>query len=167
MESRAIGWRHICNGKISQHWLEHQGNTKTSSGKVRMDYIWGASIVETCLQMMIDLWEMRNEEVHGKDKATKQQKRKDKAAIAVRALHNLQEQARPSDSFLFYSDVEEEIEHATAAKLKGFIILKIRPIRNSIRKWAKRSTSKVKSIIEWIKTGGKNNRAALERLEKR
>ena len=48
-----------------------------------MDYIWGASIVETCLRMMIDLWEMRNEEVHGKDKATKQQKRKDKAAIGV------------------------------------------------------------------------------------
>jgi len=46
--------------------------TKTSSGKVRMDYIWGASIVETCLRMMIDLWEMRNEEVHGKEEATKQ-----------------------------------------------------------------------------------------------
>mmetsp|Transcript_18527 Transcript_18527/g.20383 ORF Transcript_18527/g.20383 Transcript_18527/m.20383 type:complete len:113 (+) Transcript_18527:118-456(+) len=68
----AIGWRQICNGRISRHWLEHQGNTKTSSGKVRMDYIWGASIVETCLRMMIDLWEMRNEEVHGKEEATKQ-----------------------------------------------------------------------------------------------
>ena len=32
-----------------------------------MDYIWGASIVKTYLQMMIDLWEMRNEEVHGKE----------------------------------------------------------------------------------------------------
>ena len=27
--------------------------------------------------------------------------------------------------------------------------------------------SKVKSIVEWIKTGGKNNREVLERLEKR
>ena len=27
----------------------------------------GASIIETCLQMMIDLWEMRNEEVQGKE----------------------------------------------------------------------------------------------------
>ena len=48
-----------------------------------MDYIWGASIVETCLQMMVDLWEIRNKEVHGKDKAMKQQKRKAKAAISV------------------------------------------------------------------------------------
>ena len=25
----AIGWRQIFNGRISRHWLEHQGNTKT------------------------------------------------------------------------------------------------------------------------------------------
>ena len=30
-----------------------------------MDYIWGTSIVEAYLQMMIDLWELRNEEVQG------------------------------------------------------------------------------------------------------
>ena len=42
-----------------------------------MDYIWGASMVDTCLQMMIDLWEMRNKDVHyGKEEATKQHRRK-------------------------------------------------------------------------------------------
>ena len=45
----AIGWKQVFNGRILTLWLEHQGNTKTSSGQVRMDYIWGASIVETCL----------------------------------------------------------------------------------------------------------------------
>ena len=29
----AIGWGQISNGRISRHWLKHQGNTKTSSGK--------------------------------------------------------------------------------------------------------------------------------------
>ena len=51
----AMGWRQVFNGRISKLWLEHQGNTKISSGKVRMDYIWGASVVETCLRMMVDL----------------------------------------------------------------------------------------------------------------
>ena len=46
-----------------------------SSGRVRMDYIWGSSIVETCLRIMIDLWELRNEEVHRKKEVTKQQKK--------------------------------------------------------------------------------------------
>ena len=132
-----------------------------------MDYIWGASIVETCVRMMIDLWELRNEEVHGKEEATKQQKRKGKAAISVQALYDLQEIARTSDSFLFYHDVEEEIEHATTAKMEGFIAMKPRPIHNSVSKWAKQAKSKIKSIVEWIKTGRKNNRAVIERVEKR
>ena len=46
--------------------------------------------------MMIDLWEMRNKDVHGKEEVTKQQKRKAKAAISVRALYKLKEIARPS-----------------------------------------------------------------------
>ena len=33
--------------------------------------------------MMIELWEIRNEEVHGKEEAVKQQKRKAKAVISV------------------------------------------------------------------------------------
>ena len=61
-----------------------------------------------------------------------QQKRKAKAAVSVRALDELQDQARPSNAFLFYQDVEEEIENATAAKLEGFIAMKTRPITNSV-----------------------------------
>ena len=66
-----------------------------------MDYIWGVSIVETCLRMMIDLWELTNGEVYGKEEATKQQKRKAKAAINVRALYDLEEITPPGDPFLF------------------------------------------------------------------
>ena len=73
-----IGWRHFFNGRISKLWLEHQGNTITSKGRLRMDYIRGTSIVETCLRMMMYLWEMRKEEVYGKEEVTKQQKRKEK-----------------------------------------------------------------------------------------
>ena len=141
---------------ISKQWLEHQGNTKISSGKVWMDYIWGALIGETCLQMMIDLWAIRNEDVHSKEEATIQQKRKDKAAITVQAQHKLEEQACPSDSIQFYSDVEEAIKQAIAATLlERFSAIKTRPIHNSVRKWAERSTDKVKLIVDWIKTGGR------------
>ena len=48
-----------------------------------MDYIWGILIVETCLQMMIDIQDIKNKELHGKEEAAKQQKRKAKAAISV------------------------------------------------------------------------------------
>ena len=82
---------------------------------------------------MIDLWEMRKEEVYGKEEVTKQQKRKEKAAISVRELHNLQEIAHPSNVKLFYTDVEKEIETGTAATLEGFVAMKTRPIHNSVK----------------------------------
>ena len=116
---------------------------------------------------MINLWELKNEDVHGKEEATKQQKRKTKAVISVRALHKLEEISRPSDSILFYQDVEKEIEQGTAMKLEGFITMKTRPIHSSVKKWAKRAKSGTKSIIGWIRTGGKKNREIIARAKKR
>ena len=110
---------------------------------------------------------MRNEEVHGKEEATKLQKRKAKEAISARTLHKLEEIACPSDSFLFYQDVEKEIEQAIAVKLEGFITMKMRPIHNSVKEWTKRAISVVKLVVGWIKTGGENNREIIERVEKR
>ena len=98
-----------------------------------MDYIWGANIVETCLQMMIDLWEMRKEEVYGKEEGTKQQIRKEKAATRVRELHKLQETACPSNAKLFYADMDRQIETSTAATLEGFVAMKTKSIHNSVK----------------------------------
>ena len=118
--------------------------------------------------MMIELWEIRNEEVHGKNQAaTKQQKRKAKVAISVPALYHM---ICRRNHFLvinsIYPDLENEIEYATAAKLDRFIAMKTRPIHNSISKLAIQATNKVKGIVEWIKTRRKNNRAVLEILDK-
>ena len=67
---KKIQWKHILSlARVPRKY-------KKILGQVQMDYIWGASIVETCFQVMIDLWEMRNEEVHGKEEITIQQKRR-------------------------------------------------------------------------------------------
>ena len=82
-------------------------------------------------------------------------------------LHKLEEQARPSDSNLFYQDVEATIKLATATTLEAFIAMKTRAINNSVSEWAKRSTGKCKSIIDWIRVRGKNNTESIDRIEKR
>ena len=105
--------------------------------------------------------------VYGKEEVTKQQKRKEKAAISVRELHNLQEIARPSDAKLFYADVKKGIETATAATLEGFVAMKTRPIHNSVKQWADRALIGVKSVIGWFRIGGKMNRKIKERTENR
>ena len=110
---------------------------------------------------------MRKEAVQGKEEVTKQQKRKEKASVSVQDLHKLREIAHPSVSMLFYQDVEKGIEQGTAAKLEGFVAMKTRPIHNSVKKWADRAISCAKSVVGWIRTGGKKNKEIIERTENR
>ena len=63
--------------------------------------------------------------------------------------------------------MEETIERVPAATVEAFIAMKTKAINNSVREWAKRSTEKCKSIVDWIRIKGKNNTEAIERLEKR
>jgi hypothetical protein len=62
-----IGWRHISAGCLSQEWLLLQElSTTTTKIRKRHSSVWGASIVEVLLFQFIKLWELQNEEVHGK-----------------------------------------------------------------------------------------------------
>ena len=72
-----------------------------------------------------------------KRRSNKAAKEETQGSYQCQTLRDLQEIARPSDSFLFYLDVEEEINHVTVAKLEGSIAMKTRPIHNSVSKWAK------------------------------
>ena len=82
-------------------------------------------------------------------------------------MHKLQEIAWMSDTMLFYEDVEKEMKCGTAATLEGFVAMKTRPIHNSVKKWADRAISGAKSVVGWIKTGGKKNREIIEITENR
>ena len=85
----------------------------------------------------------------------------------MRDLQKLQETARPSYSMLFYQNVEKEIEKGTAATLEGFVAMKTRPIRNSVKKWVDRAISGAKLVVGWFRTGVKKNREIIETTENR
>ena len=68
---------------------------------------------------------------------------------------------------LFHKDLETEIEKGIAATLEGLVAMKSRPIHNSVKKWADRAISGAKSVVGWIRTGGKKNREIIERTENR
>ena len=88
-----------------------------------MDFISGELIVETCLWMMIDLWEIRNKEIHDKDKTKRSKRGKPRQQSVCETYINYRIKPVQVMHSYFYWDVEEEIEHATAAKLEGFITI--------------------------------------------
>jgi hypothetical protein len=52
-------------GKTITTLVTITGRCDIEDVKVRNDYIWGASIVEILLGKIIELWKIRNDEVHG------------------------------------------------------------------------------------------------------
>jgi hypothetical protein len=71
-----IGWRHIFSGKLSQQWLRLQGDVHLEDGNIRTDYLWGASIVVVILLKFMEVWELRNCEVHVKTEEVQEHRKK-------------------------------------------------------------------------------------------
>ena len=66
-----IGFGHFFMGKISQQWLILFQNKRPGDFNDDLDpsnihlYSWGGKVIELTLKKMIELWEVRNKEVHG------------------------------------------------------------------------------------------------------
>jgi hypothetical protein len=124
-----IGWRHFFAGKITQEWTKlHDNNRKITDGKKRDGYVWGAAIVELTLQHFITLWELRNEEVHGKTVVQQGRTRK------TRKLNELKDKARPVDMGLFHANIEEFLDKSTAQTIATYISSHRKAIANSVKK---------------------------------
>ena len=161
-----IGWRHFFGGKVSQEWLTlHSESTNKTTNKKQESYIWGAAIAETTLKKFIDLWELRNEEVHGKTIEQQENIRKEKLSLEVRKLNSLKDQARPSDMCLFHENEEEYIEQSTAQTISTWVSSHRKAIFNSVKKWALTAAKGSTSILQWVRVS--NEPAIIDRFHSR
>ena len=60
-----MGWKHVFTGHLSQEWEKLQGDIQTDK-KTQKVTNWASNLVTIILQQVINLWQVRNEEVHGK-----------------------------------------------------------------------------------------------------
>jgi hypothetical protein len=161
-----IGWRHFFGGKISQEWLKLQDeSTNITTTKKPEGYIWGASLAETTLKKFINLWELRNEEVHGRTIEQQESTRKEKLGTEVKKLNSMKNKARPSDMCLFHENEEEYIEQSTATMIATWVSSHRRAILNSVKKWALTAAKGSTSILQWAKVS--NEPEVIERFHSR
>jgi hypothetical protein len=167
MSQERIGWRHFFAGKITQEWLKLQKHsTNATIGKKRDCYVWGASIAETTLKYFIKLWELRNEEVHGKTVEQQERTRKTKLSIDARKLNELKDKARPVDMGLFHADIDEFLDKSSAQTIATFISSHRKAIANSVKQYTAASQVGATSVVQWIR-GWRNNNEAIERMNAR
>ena len=84
-----IGWSHMFAGHISQEWIklfEESVCANTNKNQHNQPYLWGASVVKVILSELICLWEIKNEEVHGKTKEGNEALQKKKLTMETKKV---------------------------------------------------------------------------------
>ena len=144
-------------GRISREWLElyEQRMTKSKRTQKTESWIWGCHIVEHTLQSLIELWEQRNEEMHGESTKVSGIWR-ECLIVEVKDLQKLKHWAKPSDSFLFLRDPEQFYKVATVRTLATYIVTAKKAILKSVKGWEKQFTEGTVSVLGWLRRNGMN-----------
>ena len=102
---------------------------------------------------MIELWELRNEEVCSKKKSRKTTKKKNKGSNRCFSITQPTNLVTTKQCIFILSRCGQGNSEATVTQLEKYIAIKSKAITN-ITKWTERSSYKVKSIPKYIRMGG-------------
>ena len=129
-----IGWKNFFARKLTQQWLNLHDLFSNNKCKHSKSYVWGASIVEMTLWLMIDLWNLRNKEVYRKTTNENEQKRKHQLLKMIDKCFAKIPEMRPSDRCLMPENRETFVESSTSNDLAEWLASHQKMIKNSIDK---------------------------------
>jgi hypothetical protein len=89
-QQNEIGWRQLFNGRFSSEWQQLQNQHLRSNGIKEITLTgqsWTASLIVHLWKSFFDIWDQRNEFVHGKDKSTRDAAKRVKIVGQVKHLH--------------------------------------------------------------------------------
>ena len=123
---KQIGWIDLFMGHWSSKWealhdtFHPQENTAST---------WTASMIETGLKAMIQLWEQHNGDVYGKSKIEQKQKLLEHQKLVISDLLSKQHWCLPKDHFLFPSNPQRVIgQNLQTIELGNWILTRMTAI---------------------------------------
>jgi hypothetical protein len=108
-----IGWQHLLKGRFSHHWLQCQqlhiyldpsiDSTKNTGER------WLKRILHCLWNSLWQVWLLRNDDLHGRDRQQREQKRIQKLTPRVTALYEKAEMLLAKDKDLFAIPLETRL----------------------------------------------------------
>ena len=113
-----IGWRQLFNGRFSYLWSEIQDayyyrERATVPTKQKSGLKWQTGLINLLWDKWYELWKMRNEDVHGKDMATKATAEKREVKRRLMEIYALKNKMEPSARALLCADIRIHLEQPT------------------------------------------------------
>jgi len=118
----SIGWHHLLKGRFSKLWTRYQQTHLESLGvnSSQQGLKWTVNVIHCIFKSWLQLWDLRNEDRHGKDLEAKRAREKEQAQREVEALYDQQPRMPPCLQHLFHMSLQVMLQKSTSY-LRAFI----------------------------------------------
>jgi hypothetical protein len=143
-----IGWRQLFNGRFSTEWSRLQDEYLTDQNlktKKITGQIWATQLLLSIWEGWANLWTIRNEVIHGHDKASRQRIQRLEVESDIRAIYDERDHLLPADQDYLFDDVDAHLTHSTTT-LRNWFSTYGSLFSDSISKAKRRATLGVRSI---------------------
>ena len=117
----AIGWDQLLKGRITIGWSDRQeqyrGNNSTAKDN---GLTWATDITSALISQWWDLWELRNDDRHGRDRRSQQQAETRQAVRELYQLYDLKPFIPDRFQWILATSVEQRLQWPTYA-IRAFI----------------------------------------------
>ena len=146
-----IGWKHVFTGHLSQEWELLQGDA-TANQKILKATDWAADPVTCIMNQVTLLWEIRNEEVHGKNANEQTTKLLNRQKQTIATMIELKDKCLARDHHIFPKKPENLLNETSTTKLANWIATRTQVIKASIKQAIKRDVQRTNPITTWFKS---------------
>ena len=148
-----IGWRQLFNGRFCQQWadiqnthlynIRHHLTTKNNSGQK-----WQVAIITVLWEEWHSLWVMRNEDVHGKDEASRALAEKREVTRKLASIYDQRNHMEPSAQALLFPDIRTHLQQPSWV-IQTWLTIKGPTFIQSLRNVKTKAIQNVRSIREY------------------
>ena len=109
-----IGWQHMLKGRFSHHWTQIQGRhifeDPTLNSEKQTAEGWMKQVLHALWSSLWQVWLIRNEDLHGRDKDEAERKRLEKLRPRVSALYATRDSLLATDKSIFDLPMHQRLQ---------------------------------------------------------
>jgi hypothetical protein len=113
---QAIGWDQILSGRLALAWQSHQQQYLTQTNRLsdrNSGQSWSTNLTNVIFAQWWELWQMRNEDRHGRDKITQAQAENRQATRELHQLYEHRANLPENLQWILTPPIEEKLQWTT------------------------------------------------------
>jgi hypothetical protein len=159
-QQNRIGWDHVFQGQFSLSWSDLQDDYYVQQARIAdtdnpqrlTGNYWQAATIGVIWTQWFQLWEMRNNDLHGADKSEKAQAERTEVERTLREIYDIKCQLEPSVQQLLCQDITDHFNKSVWFN-KNWLAIHAPLVTMSLKRVKTRAIQGVRSIRSYFTLG--------------